>query len=151
MPMSTHHPAETSALPRVINHEDLQDLGDRFISFLKKVGQPDTTVTREDAALLFASSCKKIVNGNVLFTSSDQHLEQIGMARRAVGKWIITKTIWSIASPEDRACSLQFSWTAERIGEGTTMVTLFIDHHDKIYEIHEVYNLSAPESLSIQE
>lgn len=118
----------------------LKTIGEKFITFLQETGQSDAPVTQDEISELFSPLCTKIVNGNVLFTSSDHYPHQIANAREAIGKWIITKTLWSISSPENRACTIQFTWEGERIGEHTTMVTLFLDDSEKISEIHEVYN-----------
>lgn len=133
-----------------LTYEDLKNIGENFVSFLKKTGQSDTPLTQDEISQLFAPSCRKIVNGTLMFSASSAYLEQIANARKAIGKWTI-EPLWAIVSPENGAYTIQFKWKGAQMEESITMATLFIDDKGKISALYEVYNLSNPKTLSIQD
>lgn len=90
-----------------MNYGDLITVGKRFISFLKKVGQSNKSVTPGEISELFDPLCKKIVNGKDLgFQSLEDHAKQLAIACEAAGNWNIIETLLLSASSEDRTCSL---------------------------------------------
>jgi len=120
--------------------EDIKNIGQRFISFLQKVGQTEVPVTQDEISELFDPLCKKIVNGNDLcFRSLEDHAKQLATAREAAGKWNIEKLLLTTSS-EERTCSLQFLWEGEKLEKHTTMAILYLNESGKIAEIHEVFN-----------
>lgn len=120
-------------------YQNLKTIGERYIAFLQKIGRLDSSITREEVSQLFASECKKIVNGSILFTSSNVLSEQLNTARNATGGWNI-KILLLTASQEDRTCTIQIEWEGAKMERHTTMMILFMDDAGKISQIHEVYN-----------
>ncbi|MBX9977842.1 MAG: hypothetical protein K2X98_06335 [Alphaproteobacteria bacterium] len=132
-------PAMASA--ELLSVDAIRSVGHNFISFLNKAGQSDIPLAFEsDITPLFTPDCKKIVNNKLLVTSSEEHLNQLRLARAAAGKWTIMQMSCMISSSEERSCTLRFEWQAEKIDNPhTTMVILSINNDKKITCIDEVF------------
>ena len=150
IPHSTHAQTtqERKAMPaKALSHADLKTLAQDYVSFLKTALNSDTPVTQDEIRSLFADQCTKIENGNVLFTASSDLSQQLTQAHKAVGNGFQIETLWIIASPTDRACTLQIKWWSPTVPAHTTMVSLFMDETGKITKIAEVYNQFQPPIL----
>lgn len=129
----------TLQIPALASYEDLKLIGEKYVAFLNEAGQTDKPITSEHVLELFADNCEKIENGTTLFTSAKDIPGQWTSARNAVGKWTI-KPLFMTASSEDKTCTLQIVWKADKLPEHTTLVVLFVDDDGKIIRIREVYN-----------
>lgn len=126
--------------PILASYDSVKAVGESYVAFMHNAGQSDTPVTSQQVSQIFNSNCEKIENGAVLFSSSNALPDQLKNARDAVGKWTITP-LFMTSSPQDNTCTIQFIWNAEKVGEHTTMVVLFLDDQGKIIKIREVYNV----------
>lgn len=120
-------------------YKEIKEVGQNYMSFMHTAGQSQEPISLDQISQLFAQNCEKIENGTSLFKESKELINQLKNAREAVGKWAI-KTLFMTASPDDNSCTIQFIWDAEKIGQHTTMVALFLDEQGKISKIHEVFN-----------
>jgi hypothetical protein len=125
--------------PLCSSYQDLKKVAESYVAFLQRAGQTDLPITNEDVARVFSSSCEKIENGTVLFKSSKDIPNQWMSARKTVGKWTID-LLFMTASSEDKTCTLQIVWKADKMPPHTTMIVLFVDEEGKIKQIREVYN-----------
>lgn len=116
----------------------LREAGERFVTFIRRVGESETPITQDDVDELFASECRKIVNGGIILTRSNMLPGQLIQARKDVGgKWTIDN-VKIKPNPYCGTCSVEFTWESPK---HIFFAELHVDKDGKIFELNEFYNL----------
>jgi hypothetical protein len=86
-----------------------------------------------------APSCKKIVNGKVIFESSEHYSVQLTNIKKDVGTWTV-QPLEILTDVGSRAAMIRQLVFTEKAGVLIVFVVLRFDDEYKITEIDEVYN-----------
>ena len=115
----------------------LTQIGHNYIAFLDRAGKAETQDFAQDVPKLFASVCKKIVNGKTMFDKSDAFGPYLGKAQEVFGKWEINQEYHLYPSPSTR--SITISFIAETVDMQLLVIAILqIDKEGLICEIFEV-------------
>ncbi len=121
----------------------LENLGKRYIQFMRDVGNLENEILYEDQATqLFTESVVKIVNGLTILSNRVALLAQLRDARAKAYPCVFDiKKI--LVDEQKKTCVISFTWNSEKLGLHTTMVFLKFDENGQITEIDEVYNAAG--------
>ncbi len=137
--LSTHESSTKNTPTAPIS---IEEIGKKYMDFLISFGKADSETTIDEMDQLFAPTCKKEINAQVVCESSPALFNQLYNAKQQFKSWDITFKIL-MASDRKRDCIILYDITTEALGTVTVIKCLRINKQGLIKSISEAYHKSS--------
>jgi hypothetical protein len=117
----------------------LTTFGHNYLQFLDRAGYTAKRMPDQELGSLFASGCKKIVNGKTLCETNEHLKENLWKAQTVYGKWRINQQYELYPSTSTNCVTMKY--IAETTKSKLLVIAILkLDSEGKITEIDEVYS-----------
>lgn len=116
----------------------LTEVATDFLNFLNHAGEAPDPNLENEVSKLCDRVCTKIVNGDIIFSTSDLFASQLRKAHETFGKWKINQNRRIVPSESERAVTIAYVAETEKKGNLLAMAILKVPLN-RITEIYELY------------
>lgn len=118
----------------------LRGVAQRYIRFLEQFGTRNIGDIKELMESLFASDCRKVINGKAIAHTMEELYTQMANAKEAVGLWSVEVVNPVTVNTDTNTVVIHYKISTQEVGTFVVMKFLSVEN-GFITEINEVYNM----------